>query len=146
MCSSSLVKAHTPGKSQPGVPHGNMSQAGKHGFDFCHCVDYSGKWERNSMRLALLWKENLNLNVTSFSINRIGGSVLEEYDDQANGVLSSMGFLESMVLLIERFISMVSYQVLVNGKPSRSFTPKRPPLSLFLHSVCWASFSEEAFP
>lgn len=59
LCSSSLVKAHTPGKSQPGVPHGNMSQAGKHGFDFCHCVDYIGKWERNSMRLALLWKENL---------------------------------------------------------------------------------------
>lgn len=39
------------------------------------------------------------------------------------GVLSSMGFSNSMVSLFHWFISMASYQILVNRKPSRGFIP-----------------------
>lgn len=41
------------------------------------------------------------------------------------GVLKSMGFPDTMVQLIFRCMSTVSYQILINGRPSRSFSPER---------------------
>lgn len=40
-------------------------------------------------------------------------------------VLSSMGFPDNLVNLIKRCISTVTYKILINGKPSRGFTPER---------------------
>lgn len=43
----------------------------------------------------------------------------------AQGVLTSMGFQSKMVDLIMRCISTVSYQILINGNPSKSLFPER---------------------
>lgn len=58
------------------------------------------------------------------------------------GVLTAMGFPDQFVRLIIRCISSVSYQILLNGRPSRSFTLERglrqgdPLSSYFFYFVC----------
>lgn len=66
--------------------------------------------------------------------------------DFVTGVLSSNGFPESMVKLIYRCISMVSYQVMVNRQPSRVIVPERglyqgDPLSPYFFNLCVDVFS-----
>lgn len=39
--------------------------------------------------------------------------------------LTSMGYLVHMIQLIMRCISTISYQILINGQPSHSFSPER---------------------
>lgn len=53
----------------------------------------------------------------------------------------AMGFESSFVDLIKRCISTVTYQVLVNGKPTSSIVPQRglckgDPISPFLFLMC----------
>lgn len=57
------------------------------------------------------------------------------------GVLSSMGFPNPLVNLIHRCISIVSYKVMMNGKPSSTFVPQRglwqgDSMSLYLFILC----------
>lgn len=56
-------------------------------------------------------------------------------------MLVTMGFMNSLVKLIMRCISSVSYQFLLNGKPCRNFSPKMGlcqgyPLSPYLFILC----------
>src|SRR4051812_9486455 len=59
------------------------------GCDFCFAVDCNGLGKERAGGLILFWKEVVQVNITSFSLNHIGGEVIDVFDNQVwhfNGV------------------------------------------------------------
>lgn len=52
----------------------------KVGFDECRVVDYKGVGKERAGGLILMWKEKLQINILSFSLNYIAESVVDEED------------------------------------------------------------------
>lgn len=50
----------------------------KRGMDQSFIMQYSGQGKDRVGGITLLWKENLKLKITSFSINHINGSLVDE--------------------------------------------------------------------
>lgn len=54
----------------------------KSGMDYCHNVDCSGNRRERAGGLIFLWKEKIQINIISYSLNHIGGSVIDECENQ----------------------------------------------------------------